>query len=413
MSSTLSPDAVASSAPLTPPEPALTPEELVRRADALRPVLRERQAETEASGNVSADTNQLLVDAGFYRAVQPRAFGGYEFDLPTFARVMTSVARGCPETAWVLSIVSGHVYQLATFPLEGQRAAYGRSGDFRAPEVAAPQGKGRRVDGGYLVSGAWDYASGSTFATHVLLTFVLEDPRSGEPATRMGVFGREDFEVVQNWDVIGMQGTGSNRVVLADVFVPEHLTKPYPPIGLEVPSEVYARSTLFHGPARPFIVMESAAVIVGAAEGALDLYEETFHSRKASGPAGGARADLAEYQLNFGRCRALVDTARAALLQTAVDFTAAAQRTQETGEPCPDDDVRRMVLVLLQSIHLAHEAVDIVFRTAGSSASRKDSMIGRYWRNVGVLRGHLAHQSDSAAVNYGRTHFGHPPVGIA
>ncbi len=154
-------------------------------------------------------------------------------------------------------------------------------------------------------------------------------------------------------------------------------------------------------------------MIVGAAEGALDAYEETFHSGKVSGPAGGARADLAEYQLNFGRCRALVDTARAALLQTAADFTAAAHRTQETGEACPDDDVRRMVLVLLQSIHLAHEAVDIIFRTAGSSASRKDSMIGRYWRNVGVLRGHLAHQSDSAAVNYGRTHFGRPPVGIA
>ncbi len=230
-SSTLSPDALASSARLAPPEPALTPEELVRRADALRPVLRERQAQTEASGDVSYETNQLLVDAGFYRAVQPRAFGGYEFDLSTFARLVTSLARGCPETAWVLSIVSGHVFQLATFPLEGQREAYGQSGDFRAPEVAAPQGKGRRVDGGYLVSGAWDYASGSTFATHALLTFVLEDPQSGQSGMRMGVFAREDFDVVRNWDVIGMQGTGSNRVVLSDVFVPEHRTKPYPPIG--------------------------------------------------------------------------------------------------------------------------------------------------------------------------------------
>jgi 3-hydroxy-9,10-secoandrosta-1,3,5(10)-triene-9,17-dione monooxygenase len=90
-----------------------------------------------------------------------------------------------------------------------------------------------------------------------------------------------------------------------------------------------------------------------------------------------------------------------------------ARATCATGKACPDDDARRLTLVILQSIHLAHEAVDIIFRTVGTSAARKDSMLGRYWRNIGVLRGHLAHQSDSAAVNYGRAHFGQRTVGIA
>ena len=90
-----------------------------------------------------------------------------------------------------------------------------------------------------------------------------------------------------------------------------------------------------------------------------------------------------------------------------------ARRTHETGQPCSEEVFRRLTLVILQSIHLAHEAVDIIFRTVGTAASKKDAMLGRYWRNVGVLRGHLAHQSDSASINYGRTHFGQPPVGIA
>jgi 3-hydroxy-9,10-secoandrosta-1,3,5(10)-triene-9,17-dione monooxygenase len=90
-----------------------------------------------------------------------------------------------------------------------------------------------------------------------------------------------------------------------------------------------------------------------------------------------------------------------------------ARRTCATGESCSDDEARRLTLVILQSIHLAHEAVDIIFRTVGTSASKKESMLGRYWRNVGVLRGHLAHQSDSAAVNYGRAYFVQPTVGIA
>ena len=307
----------------------------------------------------------------------------------------------------------GHVHQLASFPLEAQREAYGVDGDFRAPEVAAPQGQGRAVPGGYRVSGAWDYASGCAHGTHILLAFTIDDAQPGGAPMRMGLFDRADYDIVRNWDVIGMQGTGSNRVVMNDVFVPTYRAKPYPPQASVLPEEVYGDATLFHGPARPFILTESAAVIVGAAEGALDLYEESFRVRKATGPTGGPRHELAEYQLNFGRCRALVDTARAALLQAASDYMAMARETRATGVPCPEDDMRRLGLVILQSIHLAHEAVDIMFRTVGTSASKRDSMMGRYWRNVGVLRGHLAHQSDSAAINYGRTHFGLPPVGIA
>jgi 3-hydroxy-9,10-secoandrosta-1,3,5(10)-triene-9,17-dione monooxygenase len=399
--------------PIGPPEPDLSPAAMIQRADDMRGVLRDRQGQTEASGNVLPETNEAMVEAGFYRVVQPRPFGGYGFDLPTFVRLVTAVARGCPETAWVLSIVSGHVHQLATFPLEAQREAYGSTGDFRAPEVAAPQGTGVAAPGGFRVSGVWDYASGCAHATHILLVFAVDDPQPDDPPLRMGLFDRADFEIVPNWDVIGMQGTGSNRVVIDEVFVPAHRTKPYPPVEAAPPDAVYRDSSLFRGPARPFIVTESAAVVVGAAQGALDVYEESFRARKATSATGAARAELAEYQFNFGRCRALVDTARAALLQTASSYMEMAERTSATGEPTSEDDIRRLTMVVLQSIHLAHEAVDIMFRTAGSSASRKDSSLGRYWRNIGVLRGHLAHQSDSAAINYGRVHFGHPPVGIS
>lgn len=398
---------------IAPPEPELTPAEMIRRAEGMCATLRERQAAAEAAGNISTETNCAMVDAGFYRVIQPRRFGGYGFDLPTYVRLVTAVARGCPETAWVLSLVLGHVHQLATFSLEAQRDAYGAIGDFRAPEVAAPQGRGVAVPGGHRVSGAWDYASGCAHATHILLTFTIDDAEPGEAPMRMGLFNRSDYEIVHNWNVVGMQATGSDRVVMNNVFVPAHCAKPYPPINLQLPAGIYDDSPLFHGPARPFIITESASVIVGAAEGALDLYEESFLTRKATGPTGAARKELAEYQFNFGRCRALVDTARAALLQTAADYMEIGRATCAGGKPCSEDTARRLTLVILESIHVAHKAVDIMFRTAGSSASRTDSLLGRYWRNVGVLRGHLAHQSDSAAINYGRTHFEYPPVGIS
>ena len=81
-----------------PPEPDLTPEEMLRRDEAMRPVLRERQALCERLGRLPEETNQDFLRAGFYRVVQPRCFGGYEFTLPDFIRVMMEVARGCPES---------------------------------------------------------------------------------------------------------------------------------------------------------------------------------------------------------------------------------------------------------------------------------------------------------------------------
>src|SRR5579862_1999153 len=85
---------------VAPPEPNLTPKELIARADSMRATLRERQALCEQSGRLPAETNDDFVKAGFYRTLQPRCFGGYEFDLPTFAKVIMAISWGCSESGW-------------------------------------------------------------------------------------------------------------------------------------------------------------------------------------------------------------------------------------------------------------------------------------------------------------------------
>ena len=102
----------------------------------MRPMLRERQNACEAAGQVSEDTNAQFIAAGFYRILQPRCFGGYEFDLPTFLKVMIAISRGCSDSGWVLALTAGHAFLMASFPEEGQREAFGDKGEFRAPSVA-------------------------------------------------------------------------------------------------------------------------------------------------------------------------------------------------------------------------------------------------------------------------------------
>jgi 3-hydroxy-9,10-secoandrosta-1,3,5(10)-triene-9,17-dione monooxygenase len=85
--------------PVPVPEPQLTPDEMIERARALQPRLREEQDATEARGHFSPELDQEFRKAGFYRCLQPRLFGGYEFDLKTFYRIAIELARGDPSTA--------------------------------------------------------------------------------------------------------------------------------------------------------------------------------------------------------------------------------------------------------------------------------------------------------------------------
>lgn len=391
-------------AQISVPEPNLTPREMLRRAEALRPLLRARQEATETQGNISAATNAELINAGFYRIVQPRMFGGYEFDLPTYVRVMMAVARGCPETGWVLALTSGHVFQIASFPIEGQCEAYGADGEFRSPEVTAPPGTATPVAGGYRMSGAWDYGSGCAHATHLIVAARNTDTNQ----IIIALVDRADYIIENNWNVFGMQGTGSNRVIVQDLFVPESRIRP---LMRPQPDRRFCSNPLYFGPFRTYVVSESASVVVGAAEGALDCYEEAFRNRKLPYPTNAYRYELAEFQLNFGRCRALIDIASAALIQVAEQYMEVAQAIYDGQEVDPHAE-RRMCLVQQQAIHLAWEAVDTMFRTAGTSNANRTSMLGRYWRNVCVLRGHLAHQSDTSAINFGRAYFGLEPIGL-
>lgn len=123
------------------PEPELTEREVIERAVAMRPALLERQPETERLTIYPKDTHEEFLRAGFYRMLQPRRYGGYAFGLPTFYRVVTEVARGCPSTGWALSLTAAHVLQVASvFEEKTQDELFGDEGDFRAASTATPIG---------------------------------------------------------------------------------------------------------------------------------------------------------------------------------------------------------------------------------------------------------------------------------
>jgi 3-hydroxy-9,10-secoandrosta-1,3,5(10)-triene-9,17-dione monooxygenase len=400
---------------IPPPEPDLTPSEIIRRAEAMRPTLRERQNECEAKGQVSEDTNAQFIKAGFYRILQPRCFGGYEFDLPTFLKVMIAVSRGCSDSGWVLALTAGHAFLMSSFPEEGQREAFGDTGEFRAPSVAMPGGLAVPAFGGYRVRGTWDYTSGCELSTHFIGSCIIQNPDARTPdGGAFIVFQRDQYRIVDNWQVIGMQGTSSRRVVIEEMFVPAHrVLVVYDAKGNYIhprPGSLLHANPLYRGRITSLLVSEVGAVAVGIGRGALDIYEEILRNKKTNFPPFQDRAHEGEFQRHFGEAQSLVDTAEAALLHMAADYTESARLDAEEGVPFTDEGDRRLLQIEQQCVRLCWEAVELMFRTSGTSAAAKTAPLGRYFRNLAVIRTHITLQHNHTAGNTGRLHFGLAPL---
>lgn len=389
------------------PDPTTTPERIVARAHEMIPVLRERQAECEALGRIPQQTNDEFVAAGFYRILQPHRFGGYEFDMPTFAQVMIEVSRGCPSSGWVLALTGGHAIMLSAFFSEdAQVDVYGSDGEFRGPSRTPPRVIARPVDGGYICNGEWDYVSGCDIATHVIGGISVVRGEQSEPL--VGIVDRADFTIVDDWNPIGMRGTGSRTVVVRDAFVPAYRT--IPPMRDDFGSRnapgrrVHQNPMYVAGRLVSVLFEEMAAVAVGVARGALDVYEHELCSSRLSIPPHALRAEVPDYQRHFGEAWSMIETAEATVMHVAREYMRFAREDAE-GE-IPFDDERDLQLQLLEqyATRLAGDAVDLIFRTCGTHVAQSESMLQRYFRDMAVIKTHIAAQMDRGAEAYGRVH---------
>ena len=392
-----------------PPDPDLTPDELVARAAALRDVLRERQDECDDLGRLPDSTLQDYIDAGFWRVVQPRRFGGYEFDLDTFLRITVELSRSCPSSGWVFGLTAAHNLIVGLFEEQGQVELFG-GGDFRCPLSNLPS-PAKKVDGGYVVSGWWDYSSGCDIATHFIGGAVIEEP-DGSIDTRWVAMRRDQYEIIDNWDTLGMRGTGSRRVTVQDLFIPEHHTVPSPnpfrPVPVFPGRDVHA-NPMFRGPLSSLLISEPAAVCVGIAQAAIDEYMELLTTKHLWGPMSPLRGELGVFQRLLGEATAYVDTAEATLRQVARSWTEKAEASAATGVPVSDEEDRRLIMIEQQIIELSSRAVELVFRTSGSSASNKGQKIERYFRDLNMVRTHVTLQFERTWENVGRLRLGMEP----
>jgi 3-hydroxy-9,10-secoandrosta-1,3,5(10)-triene-9,17-dione monooxygenase len=408
--------ATAGSTTIPVPEPDLTPREIVARAEAMRPKLLEAQAETEERTFYSEEMHRAFTEAGFYRILQPRRFGGYEFDLPTYFRVISEITRGCPSTGWCLCLAGAHVLQVASMYSErAQRDVFGPDGHFACASFGFPVGVAEPKDGGYVLDGTWPYASGIPYSTHFMGQTLLHPDDPTDPGL-MFVIGADKFERLDDWgDVLGMIGSGSHSIRIEKGWIPEHhaervIMVDLPVEGGTVGSELHGNS-MYAGRTLGFFHGEFAAIMVGAAKAALDEYERIITTRPFAWNPGIKRFELEHYQRYVGEATAEIATAEAAMIQGAEQWMELARQNVEEGRPFTAEDDARLEALPATACRLAWHAVEgILFRTGGSASARNGQRMQRYWRDMSTYWSHnTPAQRDLLLTRLGRMRLGLPP----
>lgn len=372
-------------------------EQLIERARELVPMLRERAAEVEKARQVPASTVQAFREAGFFRILQPRRWGGWEMDVRVFYQVLMELGRGCGSSAWVMMILGIHQWEFGLFPQQAGDDVWEHDNTVIVASSYPPIARCRRVEGGWRISGRWPTSSGTDHAQWAILGgVVLND--DGTLAERLSLLvPRSDYSIVDDWHVFGLAGTGSKSLVIEDAFVPEHRTH----TGFD--QEIPWRADRYRLPFKVAFYGAVSAVINGMASGAVDIYREQMSTRRTTG--FGLAASASPYVKDrLGNAVARVRSSRMRLMQLVEE----ALSWTGKGEEVPVDFLVHAMLDIARVGRECEEAVLLLFKATSARGLFLDNPIQRVLRDVLAASNHITQNADDTAGMLGGYLLGQP-----
>jgi 3-hydroxy-9,10-secoandrosta-1,3,5(10)-triene-9,17-dione monooxygenase len=385
----------------------VTREEVLQRAEAMLPILRERADTAEQQRRLPEDTVRDFHDAGLFRIIQPKRVGGYELDYGMMYDLGAVVSRACASSGWNVSNLACHHWMLGMWPKEAQDEVWGKhnetSDSLICASVIFPAGKAKRVDGGYLLSGYWPFCSGMDPSDwNMLGGMVSPDADHPDPEPRLFLVRKTDHELIDTWFTNGLQGTGSKDAKATDLFVPEHMTVSGNDIkGGPTPGSAVNPGPLFKVPViAPFAYVLSGTPL-GVAQGVLEQYVGNLRGKVAN-YTGRSIADLQNIQIKVAEAAAAVEAAELIMRSDCEETMAFAERGVAP-DPLTKAKYRRNGAF---SANLCADAVDTIFKMSGGSGLYTKNPLGRAWRDIHAACAHIAFNMDVAGTTYGRIALG-------
>lgn len=362
-------------------------------------------ADEERHAQLSRASSDALYDAGILRMKLPRVLGGHEADLVTQFEVLEAVAAINPAAGWCAMVGATSLGMPGAFLPDGGIERMFANGHIpRGAILIMPSGEGNRVDGGYRLTGRWAFASGVHHAEWVSATGLVCESPDAPPRAHMFSFPATNITIHDNWQVLGLRGTGSCDISVEDVFVPDDcvwdLERQGPRRG----------GPLFRLGIPAFVAYEHAAFATGLARHALDsLTGLAITKKRGYGPGAKSLADRETLQRFVGHSELKLRAARG----LAMALNAQAMAAIESGDALTNRLAIELRGIAVYCTEVATEIVGAAFRFAGASSIYESNDMQRCLRDINVAGQHLF-VSDKTYELLGQTHLGVtdvPPMG--
>jgi alkylation response protein AidB-like acyl-CoA dehydrogenase len=356
---------------------------LLKTVREIEPIIRCHAAEAERDCRLAAAVAKAMREAGLYRLWRPKALGGFEVEPVAGFRVIEEVSRIDSAAGWNLQIAVAHDMFAPWFGDQAAKEIFGFDaipvGSFNPARKAVP------VVGGYRISGRAGFVSGAHHATAFLgFANIYDDGeprlnRDGVPEMRLIAVPASEANIIDNWNTMGMRGSGSHDVEMQDVFIPEHWAVPWGP--LQKPGSAY------QGPLYRLTVWPAIAALVppalGIARAAIDeaivlITQKTpAYGTKTLKNQGVAQSQLARAEAKLGAARAYFYQVFEEAWQEAV-----------AANPITIGLKARMQLAMTHAVLESAAAVDLIHEIAGASGIREEYAFSRHFRDIHVITQH-------------------------
>jgi alkylation response protein AidB-like acyl-CoA dehydrogenase len=369
-------------------------EGLLDRVRAVTPLIAAKAAEAEAQRKPVDEVIDALKATGVFRSFVPQRYGGYEIDLPTYLDIGLAVAKADPSMGWITTFYMEHNWLLTMFPEQLQDEVLGSQPYVLAPGSINPR-DGRAVpldDGSFSLSGHWSFGTGICHADWVLVSGTVEGDEAG--GTRQMLLPVDEVEVKDTWHVDGMAATGSRDIVVTSATVPAHrVSLAIPPQLFSKPGDPYLQRI----PIPPFLSLTAAMPALGAAQRALELFEQLTFERI---PFGTKRAQSTRVptQVRLANLRVEVDHAEA-LMRDVV------QRMQAHTAGTIDLDLLGQQHLRLSIAHIVRRCRDAIREMVANSGAKVhylDHELQRLHRDIHMICAHTVFDVDLVAEGVGR-----------
>jgi alkylation response protein AidB-like acyl-CoA dehydrogenase len=375
---------------------------LTRAADLI-PVLAAREAAASADRSISDATIADFRRSGIMRVLQPRRFGGEQASFELFSRIIETLAEGCAASAWVYAVLAEHQWIIACMPDQAQVDVWGDDPHAVASSSLAPRETARRTQGGWRLSGRFPFSSGCHHARWAIIG-ARAPAAAGHAPTRYMLVPMAQIEIVDDWQVLGLRGTGSCSLLLDDVFVPEHRTVLLQDLldGTTPGSVILPEYSLLRAPRGYLVPFSLPVVSFTLARRALRLVPAALRTRISRGTRAVAESEVV--QMRLGEAAAAIDTAVLIMHSRRAESVAALA----SGVSIPPELITRNRRDVTFAAEQLQRGLQLLLEVSGARAVYDADPLQTLVRDVMTIKTHMVVSHQAAMVPYGRLMLGLP-----